>query len=76
MNDPFRFKKHQAQEQLPSVALHLNELESLPRLQEISKGLVGTQLHQNVYVFVIVKEVVELDNVDVLQHFMYFYFAH
>ncbi len=52
---------------LVEVALGLDLGQTLPSLNELIEGLVGTQLQQNIHVLMILEDVLKVDNVLVLQ---------
>ena len=59
-----------------SIALHLKFVESFPSLEELIEALVRTQLKQNVYVFTIFEEMLEVANILVLYTSVNFDFTH
>ena len=51
-------------------------MESLPSFEELVQTLIGTQFQQDVYVFTILKEVLELAHIRILDTPVNFDFAH
>jgi hypothetical protein len=54
---------HERGDDLRHVVLHLHFRQSLPALQQFVEGLIGADLHQDLNVFVVLEDVLELDDV-------------
>ena len=76
MNDSVRVQVLQCIDDLHSVTLHLKFVQPLPSLEQVVHALVGAQFEQDVHVFLVLKEVLELYHVDVLDGSMNFDLAH
>jgi hypothetical protein len=72
VDDLVLMQVHQCGDDLRQIVLHLHFSQALPALDQLIEGLVGTYFQQNIHVFVVFEDVLELDDILVAQRLVDF----
>jgi len=70
MDNSISVKILHSRENLNDIALNFKLCEPLSPLKELIKGLIGTDLEQNIHVFLILKHMLKTNNVGLVERLM------